>query len=206
MTYSFDEIMAYHPDNINVYQEIKQFVPKLIPFVGAGLTQFAYCSWPTALKTLSSKLANRKNVQKVNKLIIAGSYLEAAQLLEDFRAPANLARDLASIFSADKLEQKLEQLSNESISLLPDLFPDLVLTTNFDETLETVYRDNGHPFQTVFLPGHSELLRQLMRQGGVRGLFKLHGTVTSGLIEYEKIVFTQAQYNRHYGKDSPLTR
>ena len=45
-----------------------------------------------------------------------------------------------------------------------------------------------------------------MRQGGVRGLLKLHGTVTSGLIEYEKVVFTCAQYNRHYGKRSPLAR
>ena len=206
MAYSFDEIMAYHPDNADVYQEIKQFLPRLVPFIGAGLTQFAYCSWPKALETLSNKLTNSTNAQRVADFINSKHYLEAAQLLEDFRTPANLARDLAGIFSADKLEQKREQLPKEPISLLPYLFPDLVLTTNFDETLETVYREDGHPFQTVFLPGHQELLRQLMRQGGVRGLFKLHGTVTGGLIEYEKIVFTQTQYDRHYGKESPLTR
>lgn len=206
MAYSFNEIMAYHPDNADVYREIKQLLPRLIPFIGAGLTQFAYCSWPGALKTLSSKLTNSMNAQKVTNLINSKYYLDAAQLLEDFRTPVNLARDLAGIFSANKLEQKRGQLPKEPISLLPYLFPDLVLTTNFDETLETIYREGGHPFQTVFLPGHSELLRQLMRQGGVRGLFKLHGTVTGGLIEYEKIVFTQTQYDLHYGKDSPLTR
>ena len=206
MAYSFDEIMAYHPDNADVYREIKQSLPRLVPFIGAGLTQFAYCSWSKALETLSNKLTNGANAQRVADLINSKHYLKAAQLLEDFRAPVNLARDLAGIFTADKLEQKREQLPKEPISLLPYLFPELVLTTNFDETLETVYREGGYPFQTVFLPGHPELLRQLTRQGGVRSLFKLHGTVTGGLIEYEKIVFTQAQYDRHYGKDSPLTR
>ena len=206
MAYTFDEIMAYHPDNTDVYWEIKQFLPRLVPFIGAGLTQFAYCSWPKALETLSNKLTNGANAQRVTDLINSKHYLDAAELLEDFRAPVNLARDLAGIFSADKLEQKREQLPKEPVSLLPYLFPDLVLTTNFDETLETVYREGGHPFQTVFLPGHPELLRKLMRQGGVRGLFKLHGTVTGGLIEYEKIVFTRAQYDRHYGNDSPLPR
>ena len=206
MAYTFDEIMAFHPDNEDVYQEIKQFLPKLVPFIGAGLTSFAYYSWPKALKTLSQKLTDSASAQKVTDLINAKDLLGAAQLLEDFRTPANLARDLAGMFSADKREQARGQLSHEPISLLPDLFPELVLTTNFDETLETVYSESGHPFQTVFLPGQPELLRQLMRQGGVCGLLKLHGTVTGGLIEYEKVVFTRAQYDRHYGKRSPLTR
>lgn len=53
LAYTFDEIMAFHPDNEDVYREIKQFLPKLVPFIGAGLTRFAYCLWPKALKTLS---------------------------------------------------------------------------------------------------------------------------------------------------------
>lgn len=32
----------------------------------------------------------------------------------------------------------------------------------------------------------------------------MHGTVTGNFIEYENIVFTSAQYDRHYGKDSQL--
>ena len=205
MAYTFDEIMEFHPDNEDVYREIKQYLPKLVPFIGAGLTNFAYYSWPKALETLSRKLTDSVSVQKVTDLINSKNFLDAAQLLEEFRTPANLVRDIAGLFSADKLEQVRGQLPNEPISLLPYLFPELVLTTNFDETLETVYRESGHPFQTVFLPGHPELLRQLMRQGNVCGLFKLHGTVTGELLEYEKIVLTRAQYDRHYGKRSPLT-
>ena len=203
MSYSFDEIMAYHPDNTTVYMEIKKYLPKLIPFVGAGLTQFAYYSWSNALRKLSEKLSDSKNKKKVNKLINGGNYLDAAQLLEDLRTPTNLARDIATLFSSDKLELNREKLSQEPISLLPYLFPEFVLTTNFDETLETVYRESNTPFSSVLLPGHLELLKQFIRQGG-HGLLKLHGTVTGELIEYEKIIFTQSQYDEHYGKGRPL--
>ncbi len=206
MSYTFDEIMAYHPDNINVYQEIRKYLPRLIPFVGAGLTQFAYCSWPGALKELSGKLTDKRNQKKVKDLIKGNQYLDAAQLLEAFRTPANLARDLAILFSADKLEENREKLQEQAVSLLPCLFSDLVLTTNFDETLETVYRESGRPFHRVFLPGHPGLLRQFIRQGSSRGLFKLHGSLTGDLIEYDKIVFTQRQYDEHYGENSPLTK
>lgn len=52
MAYTFEEIMAFHPDNKDVYQEIRQFLPKLVPFIGAGLTSFAYYSWPKALRAI----------------------------------------------------------------------------------------------------------------------------------------------------------
>ena len=45
----------------------------------AGLTQFAYCSWPDALKTLSGKLTNDANAQKITGLINSKHYLDAAR-------------------------------------------------------------------------------------------------------------------------------
>ena len=59
LAYSFEEIMAYHPDNKYVYREIKENLPNLVPFVGAGLTQFAYPSWKQALIELAGKITNR---------------------------------------------------------------------------------------------------------------------------------------------------
>ena len=46
MSYTFEEIMQFHPDNEDVYEEIKKLLigKKLVPFVGAGLTKFAYYS------------------------------------------------------------------------------------------------------------------------------------------------------------------
>lgn len=196
--------MAYHPDNINVYNEIKRHLSKLVPFVGAGLTQFAYCSWPKAPRALARKLTNTKNKQEVNALIKKEQYMDAAQKLEELRTPANLARDIVGLFSGDKLDAKREQLRKKPIALLPFLFPGLVLTTNFDETLETVYREGGHPFGCPLFPGHPELLSGLFRGDGTSGLLKLHGSITGGLVEYSKIVFTKEQYDRHYGIGSPL--
>ena len=206
MSYPFEEIMAYHKGNRRVYNEIKRSLSKLVPFVGAGLTQFAYGTWPEALKALTDMLAGPENVQEVTHLIDDKHYMDAAQRLEELRAPANLARDIADLFSGDKLDAKRAQLWKEPIALLPYLFPELVLTTNFDETLEAVYSESGHRFAWTFLPGHSELLRELLHEGGTNGLLKLHGSITGGLIEYSRIVFTKAQYDRHYGTGRPLVK
>lgn len=203
LAYTFEEIMDYHPDNRDVYSEIKEKLSNLVPFVGAGLTRFAYHSWKDALKELASKITNRNDSRQVKKLIRDGRYMDAAQQLENLRTPSNLARDIANLFSSDHLSNKMSELPKEAVSLLPLMFHGLVLTTNFDETLETVYREYGQPFQTVSHPGHP-VLEQFIRNQNHCGLFKMHGTVTGNLIEYENIVFTSAQYDRHYRKGSPL--
>ncbi len=203
LAYTFEEIMAYHPDNKDVYSEIKKKLSNLVPFVGAGLTRFAYHSWKDALNELAGKITNRNNSRQVKEMIRNRHYMDAAQQLENLRTPSNLARDIANLFSSDHLTNKMDRLPKEAVSLLPWLFQGLVLTTNFDETLETVYRECGCPFQTVSHPGHP-VLEQFIRNQNQCGLFKMHGTVTGDFIEYENIVFTSAQYNRHYGKDSPL--
>lgn len=157
LAYFFEEIMAYHPDNKDVYSEIKENLSNLVPFVGAGLTQFAYPSWNQALTELADKITNKTDSKQVKKLIKDGHYMDAGQQLENLRTPSNLARDIAHLFSSDHLTNKIGKLPKEAISLLPWLFEGLVLTTNFDETFETVYRECGCPFQTVSHPGHQVL-------------------------------------------------
>lgn len=204
LTYSFEDIMAYHPDNIYVYNEIKENLSNLVPFVGAGLTQFAYHSWNGALMELAGKITNKTDSRHVKELIKSRNYMDAAQQLEDLRTPSNLARDIAHLFSANHLTAKIDELPKEAVSLLPLLFKGLVLTTNFDETLETVYKEYGHQFQRVSDPVHQELLEQFLRNQNICGLFKMHGTVTGNLIEYGNIVFTSVQYDLHYKKGSSL--
>ena len=139
LVYSFEEIMDYHPDNKYVYSEIKENLPNLVPFAGAGLTQFAYSSWKQALIELAGKITNRNHFRQIENLIKNGYYLSAAQRLEDLRTPSNLARDIANLFSSDHLADKKSIISKQAVYMLPWLFHGLVLTTNFDETLETVY-------------------------------------------------------------------
>lgn len=198
--------MEFHPDNRDVYNEIKENVSIMVPFVGAGLTSFAYGTWAGVLKKLAKKLTNLKNQKIVYSLIRNNELEKAAQSLEDFRGVANISKDIAKYFSPDVFNKKCNILKNEPIYLLPLLFPGLVLTTNFDIGLEITYRIWNREFQEVLHPGHSEKLRQLLRQTAESNLFKFHGTVNGRSIEYENLVFTYEQYKMHYGENSILVK
>lgn len=138
-------------------------------------------------------------------MITNSQYLEEAQFLENLHGQMNLARDIANLFSPERLERKHAELSSQSIVLLPRLFPGLVLTTNFDETLEMVYTDCEMPFKVVMYPGQPELLNQFLRREHACGLFKIHGPVTGKFVDYSRIVFTQRQYDARYKAGSSLT-
>lgn len=61
MSYSFEDVMAYHPDNQSVYDELKESLHSLVPFVGAGLTVFAYGTWRDALNKQADKITDKEN-------------------------------------------------------------------------------------------------------------------------------------------------
>ena len=204
MPYTFDEIMDFHPDNKTVYEELKALKPRLVPFVGAGFTQFAYYSWSELLEKLAEKITNKTDRENVKRLIKDGKSLDAAQELENLRGASNLRHDLAVLFSQDKLDSK--KLLKQPISLLPYFFKELIITTNFDQALEKVYSEADSSFDSVFLPGRTGFLNQLSREGGATGLYKLHGTVAGSICDYESIVFTKTQYDEKYGEDSKLTK
>lgn len=204
--YSFEEIMKFHPDNINVYNEIKRNLPMLVPFVGAGLSQFAYYSWSGVLTEIAKNITDEKDLHKVEQLINKNgkNYLKVAQYLENLRTPANLERDIANLFSPEKLTEKQNQLIKQAIFLLPLLFPELVITTNFDQTLEKIYGEE-YSLYKVFEPDQISLLNQYLSQvSGYPGIFKLHGTISGNFVEYDRIVFTKKQYDKFYRNGSPL--
>lgn len=102
------------------------------------------------------------------------------------------------------MTEKQSQLPNEGIWLLPLLFSGLIITTNFDQVLETVYARHNMPSQ-VFEPDHPEMLNQYLNQvGDFPGFFKLHGSVCGDYIEYNRIIFTKKQYNNFYCEGSLL--
>ena len=50
---TFEEILQYHPQNEQILNRLKIQLPQLIPFVGAGLSAFAYPQWAEALKEMA---------------------------------------------------------------------------------------------------------------------------------------------------------
>ena len=205
--YTFQEIMDFYDGNETVYNEIKKNLPNLVPFVGAGLTAFAYCGWGEALAKISQRMKNDFEAKKrVEQQIASGEYLKAAQTIEDELTPETVAHEMEKLFTSDKLTEKMKELPKQAIYLLPKLFNGLVITTNFDQSIETVYGQEIPMFHMpVAHPGHSEWLSKRLYDTE-RGVFKLHGTVEGGVVEYGNIVFTARQYRRNYGLFSQLRR
>lgn len=199
--------MDFHPDNKNVYREIKENLPSVVPFVGAGLTQFAYGLWGDALCGLAENISDKGNHKKVLDMIGEGQFLEAALLLEELRGEANLTQDMVNMFSRRKLEKwKKRKLSMQAVWLLPDLFKGMVITTNFDQTLERVYEEKKLSFDDVSQPGHHQLAEHALRAASSHILFKMHGTISGNHAEYKDIVFTKEQYERNYSGDTDLVK
>lgn len=113
--YTFDDIMKFHPENPYVYEEIKRKASILVPFVGAGLTAFAYGSWNNILKQLSGFLISKKTKERFNELLRENDYLEAAEFLEKELGSYNFQHDLMHLFSRKKFIEKKEELQTQAI-------------------------------------------------------------------------------------------
>lgn len=157
--YTFDDIMKFHPENPCVYEEIKRNAFILVPFIGVGLTAFAYDSWNDILKQLRDFLISKKAKERFNQLLRDNDYLEAAEFLEKELGSYNFQHDLMHLFSQEKFTEKKEELQMQVIWLLPDLFQNLVITTNFDVVLEYVYQERGLAFKPPLRPGDDDFLQ-----------------------------------------------
>ncbi|MBR4425149.1 MAG: SIR2 family protein [Oscillospiraceae bacterium] len=205
MAITFDQIMAFHPGNQAVFDAILRTRVQLLPFVGAGLTAPVYGGWADALRHLGKLLGDASDEAKLDRLLQAGEMLEAAGFLEARRGGNNLVYDLIGYFSLEKYRQTPPAVrEGMAVQLLPRLFPCPVLTTNFDEVLEQVYSHwNGRPLP-VLSPTSPNLRNQAVRLRESPCLFKLHGSVSDTLTDFDTLVFTPVQYERHYAPGSPV--
>ena len=197
---TFQDIMAFHPKHNNaVYEEIKRNLGQILPFVGAGLTAVVYQSWPAAVTELGKYIASEADQKTLSYILKRGNYLGAAQFLEQKRGKENLRMDMIQYFSRKKLVQNWIALQKEALFVLPLLFPCPVLTTNFDAGIEKVYQHwRGDDFR-VLNPNSPSLRQQAVDFRRDACLFKLHGSIDGTMTDYESIVFTKNQYDRHYG-------
>ena len=179
----------------------------LIPFVGAGMSVFCgYKLWGAVLYELAEFIpSDDKRKQDAIKHINDCRYAEAAQTI--FEAYPPMLDQLPGLISPDKLNDcPQEKLRASAAFTLPYLFQKgLVITTNFDRVLETVYHSfDGKQIETV-TPNQQDRLAQL-RQNQSLGLFKLHGDIGSDTVSRDDLVFTGKQYGKKYESDSPLVQ
>lgn len=200
------DIMKFYPDNQDVFNAIKRDYRKLIPFVGAGLSASCYPLWPKALKTLAQDIYDKEAKRNILNMLKEKppKLLEAAQGLEDCWGERGMGNQLLSLFASSRIEEHRTDLPQQSVWMLPYLFPDCpVVTTNFDRVLETVYQAQRKAFDTIILPGRQELHDQLY-QSSRHGLLKIHGDIGNETLEYSAVIFTQRQYDKAYRPGSSV--
>ena len=164
----------------------------LIPFVGAGLSIPSGCpGWTAFLRKACREAALDES--EFEALLAQSCYEEAAQRLADVAGPA-FYEDIDSTFA-----RKREVIG--PIGLLPYIFSDSVITTNFDTILEQAFADAGKPFDAVLNGADSQRFRILATERK-RLLLKLHGNAESS----RERVLTQTEYNQHYSDASILRR
>jgi len=204
---TFEDIMNFCPKhNRAIYDNIvaAQTNQQLIPFVGAGLSAFCgYKLWGGVLAELADFIPDEEAKLTALSEIREYKYENAAQTILDAYPP--MMDQLPGIVCPEKILTYPKDLLYASAAyVLPYLFTGgLVITTNFDRVIETVYLEHrGQPIEVV-RPKEQDRLAQL-RQNQALGLFKLHGDIGSSTVTTDDLVFTGDQYEKHYAENSPL--
>ncbi len=159
------------------------------PMVGSGMsTASGFPMWRDFLHRL--RAYSDISAEELNAHLNNGSYEEAVDLLAD-----RMGRPLFN----ERIEHDLRVEDSATLSgpvrLLPEIFPNLALTTNLDDVLEEIYEASDRRFVHI-LPGRDiERYRQLHAQGRTT-LLKLHGDCR----REDGRVLGVAEYNNAYAE------
>ena len=204
MSSAFDKIMSYDTANRIVYNSLCKEMKKgegVLPFVGAGLSAFAYDTWEQLLIKLSSDLSN-KDKKSIQKAVKVGDYFTASDLLCEKYGETLFYNELRDVFSEDKIDD--DELKKSAAYLIPKLCQGDCITTNFDRVLEHACRlNNIVPDRAI--PTDTNQLNEYLRNGNKKSalVFKIHGDILSNK---DDIIVTGKSYNEHYGIDTPLRK
>ena len=165
---------------------------QVLPFVGAGMSkQSGFVLWSTFLKELAKE--DPELMPRVDELICSGNFEEAAQCVADRFNINILAEQVENYFGREIFEVK------GPVSLLPFLFKQGCVTTNFDVVLDKAYRENDREFLREYA---GEDVKRAPREAanGQHVIFKIHGRADN----VQGRVLTSTEYQNAYGKDGAL--
>ena len=196
----FDKIMKFCPSNRLVFDELQESInnKNVMPFVGAGISAFAYKTWRNILLELSENLSSKEKNIAV-KQIANNNYLDAAQTICDGLGKTIFFTTLRRLYSEDKIDDNV--LKENAAYYIPRICEGNCITTNYDRVLEHSCMLNSIVFDTA---GINETLKltTYYRSGNRKGLiFKIHGDILSNT---ENLLLSTDSYEKHYAKDSEL--
>ena len=196
---TFDELMDsfYINDDLcnkKVYIRLSDQMKRdrIVPVIGAGLSIWAeYPLWAKLLLEKAEGMpANIKT--EIQEQVSNGEYEKAATKVEEFYHRNAFLNTLRDTFSTEKLDTHTRP---EYQKLIPLLFKGPIVTTNYDKSLERIFRD---PF--VITPESDFHSHEIKNRITLFKPFimKLHGTID----DPEHMILTESSYNRVYG-DNP---
>lgn len=166
---------------------------QVLPFVGAGMSiASGYKPWGAFLLSL---LGDAPHIRAdVAAMLDRGEYEEAAQHVHDTLQSHVLAEEIANQLGRHRPK------TAGPVCLLPRLFPNEVLTTNFDYVLTHVYHRAELPFTYEFCGMRLRDARQRIGNDP-HCLLRLHGEADAS----EGRVLTRNEYDAAYNGGITLT-
>jgi hypothetical protein len=181
--------------NLQVFEELKRACQRgfVIPFVGAGMSAGAGLpGWKEYLLGLCVDAGlNRATVR---------------DRLETHSDYEGVMDDIVERLTHDRFERDFErafqipETITGAVTLLPKLFDNSVITTNFDRVLEKVYENDAKTFiEKVTGSGRVNAFFRAI-PAGERYLLKLHGNLDNAA----ERVLRKAEYEAAYGGDGNI--
>ena len=205
----FDKIVWSNPSNRFVYKQLLQTMltnsNQIVPFIGAGVSIFAFNTWGGLLKELLAQIdqsddnAFNETRSNIEELIRAGDYFQAADYLETIIGSDIFYFSLVSAFTEEVFVHKgIPDIPENAVARwLPKVFPNArIITTNYDSVLEWAYAQQNY-YLRVCTPSDDRMFMQFMP----RRLYKIHGSYDSN---YEDIVLTSRSYDEKYESSGAL--
>lgn len=161
---------------------------QVVPFIGSGLSASSGMPlWSKFLREIRKESTLPE--ADLEALLTAGQFEDAATAL--------LANMPSHLFD-ERLEKtflaRSETDVDGAVRLLPEIFTETAVTTNYDNVLEVVHKMSGNPY-TEILNGASIAQFRVLRGKGKRCLLKIHGDHTNP----SGRVLTRAEYDSAYG-------
>ncbi|MDM3871377.1 SIR2 family protein [Porticoccus sp. W117] len=156
----------------------------VVPFVGAGISVAAgFPTWKDHLRQ-QGKTAGIAN-GKVENLLEAGKYEQVIHTIEEKLNADVFAQEIRDVF-----QKKLDP--PEVVYLLTQLFGDTLITTNYDQLIETAYQNiNAKPVQLI-----NATVAEERPDGQSLSVVKLHGHINIP----QRCIISANQYDLAYGQ------
>lgn len=200
---SFKEIMKFFNGNKLAFGNLRNAITsgeKIMPFVGAGISSFAYKTWNELLKFLLEYL-EVEDMMIAKKSLDAGNYMEATQCICNSMGQTLFYNTLRSLYSEDQIND--DELKKNAAFYIPLICGGNCITTNYDRVIEHACMMNSVAYDMAGI-NDTYKLNTYFRNPNKRGLiFKLHGDILSNCND---ILLSEKSYIAHYQKGSPLRK